>query len=168
MSDLRFAWDLGKARINEEKHGVSFDEATTVFLDEEALLIGDPDHSVDEDRFLLLGLSSRVRLLTVCHCVREPDPHPSDLRAQSDETGAGAIPLEVPTMRTEYDFSKGKKNPYPKRLKRQITIRLDEPTIDYFRGLAEETGVRYQTLINLYLRDCAEKKRRLSMAWRTG
>lgn len=71
MSDLRFAWDLGKARINEEKHGVSFDEATTVFLDEEALLIGDPDHSVDEDRFLLLGLSSRVRLLTVCHCVRE-------------------------------------------------------------------------------------------------
>lgn len=71
-------------------------------------------------------------------------------------------------MRTEYDFSKGKKNPYAKRLKRQITIRLDEPTIDYFRGLAEETGVRYQTLINLYLRDCAEKKRRLSMAWRTG
>ena len=70
-------------------------------------------------------------------------------------------------MRQEYDFSKGKKNPYAKRLKKQITIRLDEPTIDYFRELAEETGVRYQTLINLYLRDCAQRKRRLSMAWRS-
>lgn len=69
-------------------------------------------------------------------------------------------------MRAEYDFSKGKKNPYAKRLKKQITIRLDEPTIDYFRDLAEETGIRYQTLINLYLRDCAEKGRKLSMAWR--
>ncbi len=70
-------------------------------------------------------------------------------------------------MRAEYDFSKGKKNPYAKRLKKQITIRLDEPTIAYFKELAEETGVRYQTLINLYLRDCAASKRRLSMAWQS-
>ena len=70
-------------------------------------------------------------------------------------------------MREEYDFSKGRKNPYAKRLKKQITIRLDEPTIEYFKELAEETGVRYQTLINLYLRDCAASKRRLSMAWRS-
>ncbi len=68
-------------------------------------------------------------------------------------------------MRPEYDFSQGKKNPYAQRLKKQITIRLDEPTIAYFKELAEDTGVRYQTLINLYLRDCAVKKRRLSMAW---
>ncbi len=68
-------------------------------------------------------------------------------------------------MKDEYDFSKGKKNPYAKRLKKQITIRLDEPTIAYFKELAEETGVRYQTLINLYLRDCAASKRKLSMAW---
>ncbi len=70
-------------------------------------------------------------------------------------------------MKAEYDFSKGKKNPYAKRLKKQITIRLDEPTIDYFKELAEETGVRYQTLINLYLRDCAASKRKLSMAWQS-
>ncbi len=70
-------------------------------------------------------------------------------------------------MKAEYDFSQGKKNPYAKRLKKQITIRLDEPTIAYFKELAEETGVRYQTLINLYLRDCAASKRRLSMAWRS-
>ena len=70
-------------------------------------------------------------------------------------------------MRKRYDFSKGKRNPYAKRLKRQITIRLDEPTIDYFKKLAEESGVPYQTLINLYLRDCAESGRTLSMTWQT-
>ena len=68
-------------------------------------------------------------------------------------------------MRAEYDFSEGKKNPYAQRLKKQITIRLDEPTIDYFKELADETGVRYQTLINLYLRDCAARQRKLKMSW---
>ena len=70
-------------------------------------------------------------------------------------------------MRESYDFSKAKKNPYAKRLKKSVTIRLDEATIDYFKELAEETGVPYQTLINLYLRDCAESRKRLSMKWRS-
>ena len=69
-------------------------------------------------------------------------------------------------MRKEYDFSKARKNPYAKRLKKQITIRLDEPTIGYFKNLSEDLGIPYQTLINLYLRDCASKKRKLSMNWR--
>ena len=69
-------------------------------------------------------------------------------------------------MRDEYDFSKGRPNPYAKRLKKRVTIRLDERTIDYFRELSEETGIPYQTLINLYLRDCAASGRRLSMSWR--
>ena len=69
-------------------------------------------------------------------------------------------------MRKEYDFSKAKKNPYAKRLKKQITIRVDEPTIGYFKDLSEELGIPYQTLINLYLRDCASKKRKLSMNWK--
>ncbi len=69
-------------------------------------------------------------------------------------------------MRKEYDFSKAKRNPYAKRLKRQITIRLDESTIGYFKELSEELGIPYQTLINLYLRDCAAKKRRLAMRWK--
>ena len=68
-------------------------------------------------------------------------------------------------MRKEYDFSKAKKNPYARRLKKQITLRIDEPTIEYFRTLSESTGIRYQTLINLYLRDCAVQKRRLAMEW---
>ena len=69
-------------------------------------------------------------------------------------------------MRAEYDFSKAKKNPYAKRQKQRITIRLDGPTVDYFKDLAEETAIPYQTLINLYLRDCAESKRELNLKWR--
>ena len=70
-------------------------------------------------------------------------------------------------MRKEYDFSKvkGRKNPYASKLKKQITIRLDNLTIDYFKELAEETGIKYQTLINLYLRDCALRNRKLAMKW---
>ena len=73
MGKLRFSWDPRKARSNERKHGVTFDEATTVFLDERALLLDDPEAVLDEDRFLLLGLSSFMRLLVVCHCVRQGD-----------------------------------------------------------------------------------------------
>lgn len=69
-------------------------------------------------------------------------------------------------MRKEYDFSKARKNPYAKRLKKQITIRLDEPTVGYFKDLSNELGIPYQTLINLYLRDCASKKRKLAMNWK--
>ena len=68
-------------------------------------------------------------------------------------------------MRAEYDFSGARKNPYAKRLKKRVTIRLDEPTVEYFKGLAEDTGIPYRTLINLYLRDCAESKRELSFEW---
>jgi len=71
-------------------------------------------------------------------------------------------------MRKEYDFSKSKSNPYAKALKRQITIRLDEPTIGYFRQLAKEVGLPYQSLMNLYLRDCAENHRTLRMHWPAG
>jgi len=73
MKDLGFVWDPRKAKENLRKHGVSFEEAQTVFLDDHALLINDPDHSDDEDRFLLLGISSRLRVLVVCHCYRESE-----------------------------------------------------------------------------------------------
>lgn len=68
-------------------------------------------------------------------------------------------------MRDEYDFSNAKKNPYVKKLKRQITINLDTSTIDYFKSESENSGIPYQTLINLYLRDCADNNRRLQMTW---
>ena len=70
MSTLRFEWDDRKAATNLKKHGVSFEEAKTVFFDERAKLIDDPDHSEDEERFVLLGMSSALRILLVCHCYR--------------------------------------------------------------------------------------------------
>lgn len=73
MSDLRFEWDSRKASVNLKKHGVSFQEAKSAFLDENARVMPDPEHSHDEDRFVLLGLSTRIRLLVVCHCYREGD-----------------------------------------------------------------------------------------------
>ena len=69
-------------------------------------------------------------------------------------------------MRKHYDFSKAKPNPYARRLKQQVTIRLDQDTIGYFKNLSEETGIPYQTLINLYLRECASSGKKLSLAWR--
>jgi uncharacterized protein len=74
MDDITFTWDPAKNKSNTRKHGVSFDEAQTVFLDESAQLIDDPDHSsIEEDRFILLGLSASLRMLVVCHCYRESD-----------------------------------------------------------------------------------------------
>lgn len=70
MSTLRFEWDERKAAANQHRHGVSFEGARTVFFDERARLIDDPDHSEGEERFILLGLSSTLRLLVVCHCYR--------------------------------------------------------------------------------------------------
>ena len=69
-------------------------------------------------------------------------------------------------MRDEYDFSKARKNPYATQLKKSITIRLDEGSVAYFKGISEEVGIPYQTLINLYLRDCASSHRKLNLHWK--
>ena len=68
-------------------------------------------------------------------------------------------------MRKQYDFSKSVKNPYAKDLKKQVTLRLGIDVIEYFKGLAQETGIPYQNLINLYLRDCAQSRKKLIMNW---
>ena len=68
-------------------------------------------------------------------------------------------------MKKEYDFSKSKKNPYSKKLKSQITIRLDKETIEYFKNLSTENGIPYQNLINLYLSDCAKHNKKLNLNW---
>ena len=76
------------------------------------------------------------------------------------------VPVQkVMMMRDEYDFSEAKPNPYAKALKSQVTIRLDKPTIEYFKKLSEEVGVPYQSLINLYLRDCAISEKKLELKW---
>jgi uncharacterized protein (DUF4415 family) len=69
-------------------------------------------------------------------------------------------------MRKEYDFSNARKNPYAAQLKKQVTIRLDEEAINYFKSISEEVGIPYQSLINLYLRDCAANHKKLNLSWR--
>ena len=69
-------------------------------------------------------------------------------------------------MRKEYDFSAAGKNPYASQLKKQITIRLDEESINYFKAISEQVGIPYQSLINLYLRDCAASHRKLNLSWK--
>lgn len=71
MDELHFEWDQNKNDTNLKKHNISFEEAQTVFLDEHALLIDDPDHSQEEERFILLGFSLQAKLLVVCHCYRQ-------------------------------------------------------------------------------------------------
>ena len=68
-------------------------------------------------------------------------------------------------MRDDYDFSNGIKNPYADKLKKQITIRLDDEVINYFKNMAEETGMPYQNIINYYLKDCVKEKRELKISW---
>jgi hypothetical protein len=85
---IHFAWDEAKNRQNIRRHRVSFEEARSVFFDENARLINDPDHSMDEDRFIMLGISQRMRLLLVCHCYREDDEQIRIISARK------ALPLE--------------------------------------------------------------------------
>ncbi len=73
MKDLIFEWGEGKSRANRRKHGVSFEEARSAFLDENARVLPDDEHSEDEERFLLLGISTSLRILVVCHCYRRKD-----------------------------------------------------------------------------------------------
>ena len=102
MDMIKFEWDENKNRTNQNKHGISFTEAQTVFYDDEALVIDDPEHSEEEERFIILGLS---------------------------------------------------------------TINIDSDAIDYFKKQSESAGIPYQTLINLYLKDCAQNGRQLKISW---
>ena len=87
MDEIRFAWDPAKASANLRKHGVSFEEAETVFADDNALLLDDPGHSVDEERAILLGLSARLRVVVVCHTLRDDG---RTIRIISGRKGPGA------------------------------------------------------------------------------
>ncbi len=87
-----FDWDENKNRINQEKHGIDFDEASTVFFDERAILFDDPEHSENEERFILLGMSENANVCIVCHCYRESDTAIRIISARkSDKKGGNDI-----------------------------------------------------------------------------
>jgi len=137
MEYINFEWDENKNRINKAKHGIDFEEAATVFYDEMAIVIGDTEHSGEEDR--LKQAQVKRNSITIF------------------ERGV--------SMKEEYDFSNGVRNPYVKKLKKQITINIDNDTVDFFKEQSKESGIPYQTLINLYLSDCAKHKKQLQISW---
>ena len=159
MNSVSFSWDDLKNIANQKKHRVSFEEAQSIFFDEHAIEYYDPDHSESEDRFLMLGLSYQVRVLVVSYTLRKDG---TEIRIISAK-----IIFRRKIMRKEYDFSKmkGRKNPYAKRLKKQVTIRLGVDIIEHFKRMSEDTGIPYQNLINLYLRDCVQSSRKISIKW---
>jgi len=157
---LQFHWDERKNRGNRTKHGVWFEEAESVFQDPHTRLFYDPEHSQEEERFLLLGVSSAARVLVVVYCYGDSE----DLIGLFPR---GRRPRRrFNFMKKEYDFSKLKevKNPYAGK-KKAVGINLSPAVVDYFKGLAEETGLPYQKLIDLYLLDCAKKRKKLTMRW---
>jgi uncharacterized DUF497 family protein len=157
---IGFDWDESKNRANRRKHGIWFEEARSAFEDPRALLVSDTEHSEDEERVALLGVTAASRLIVVVHCYREGAPScesfPRDKRATRRRL----------FMKKEYDFSKTKqlKNPYLGK-KMAVGINLSPEVIDYFKELAMETKIPYQKLIDLYLLDCAKKRKKLTLRW---
>lgn len=141
MKDIRFEWDDNKAAINEAKHHITFSEASIVFADENAILFDDPNHSQEEE---------------------PPEKQPRMKQLNTTKLTKGGKSMEK-----EYDIEKlnPRKNPYAKRVKKQITINIDGDTIDFFKAKSEKCGIPYQTLINLYLSDCKEQNRELELKW---
>jgi len=92
--------------------------------------------------------------------------HSNHIGEEGKQNGEKSIRATENNMKKNYDFSKAVKNPYAKRLKRQLTIRLDHDTIEYFQKMSEELSIPYQTLINMYLRECAVTGKRLRLHWK--
>ena len=166
MISLQFEWEPRKASANLKKHGVSFEEAKSVFLWWKCqahwrsrsfrgwrafyLIRFKPFSSSDSG----LSLPSKWRQ---CYSYY--------FGSQGNAQWVKSL-LKVPAMRKEYDFSKARKNPYASMLKKPITIRLDEDSVTYFKAVSQEVGIPYQSLINLYLRDCATSHKKLNLSWK--
>lgn len=167
MDTLRFEWDENKNAINRKKHKISFEEAQTVFYDEAALLI--------DDRALRGGgpvYYSRPEQagkyacgLSLLQSTRRRHTHHLCQKGNQNRSHAIQPVKEASPMKAEYDFSNARKNPYAKKLKKQVTINLDIDAIDFFKTQAAASGIPYQTLINLYLSDCAAQGKTLRLTW---
>ena len=168
METVKFEWDPNKNEINKKKHGLSFETAREVFYDEFAILFDDPDHSDEEDRFLIIGETKTEQICIVSHCYRDNENVVRIISARRATRAEQRTYLDGgDCMRDEYNIRElnPRKNPYASGLKKQITINIDGSTIDYFKSMAVTKGIPYQTLINLYLRDCADNHRKIQMSW---
>ena len=110
MTNLIFEWDEQKNKINKEKHKISFEEAETAFYDEYAIVIDDPDHSQEEDRFIILGLSTKANLLVVCHCYRASDTVIRIISARKANLHYIPAKTNIDTIESKLNFSLGVKS----------------------------------------------------------
>ena len=164
MTGITFTWDERKNRINQQKHGVSFLEAQTVFYDKLARLIGDPDHSQDEELRVmrsmptsrLFGSFPRERPQKRSNANLHTMTYNRNKRREGETLIFSHCDLLRWQMRTEYDFSQSRPNPYMKDLpKQEVVLLLEEETFNYFNALSQRVGIPYQQLMTLYLQDCA-------------
>ena len=168
MNYIRFIWDGNKNELNKAKHKLSFEEAKEVFEDENGILFDDPDHSYEEDRFLIIGSIKSSKICIVSHCYKDSE---NVIRINISKRGNKErkenIFGGVSAMREEYDINNlnPRKNPYAKKVKKQITINISTEAIEYFKSQSAKNGIPYQTLIDLYLVDCANNKKTLNLSW---
>ena len=169
-SYIDFEWDDRKAEANELKHGVTFESASEVFSDPHALFLPDKKHSDYEERFFLIGMDLSPmfsRFATASDAAGRSSG--SSLPGDRPRTRRGSIggaemsrAYEDIDMPEEIDFSEAVKNPYVGKVRRRVTINIDGDTVDYFKEESRRTGVPYQTIINLYLGQCAKEGKRLA------
>jgi uncharacterized DUF497 family protein len=159
---MQFEWDPSKAQSNVRKHGVTLDEAATVFDDPYARIIDDPDHSVVEERFIILGMSMRARARRLAlHERLEWQGGSHHIGKKGNQKGSPRS-IGGTSMRSEYDFSGSVENPYVRKPHSQVTMNLDDDVISYFKRQAADTGIPYQRLINLYLSQCVSEGKKLA------
>ena len=160
---LSVRWGPNKNATNIEKHGIAFEGASTVFDDVFVRVISDPDHSDNEDRFIILGVSVKANVLIVCHRLRQSghqsESYPHEKQQRRKNRRIGGI-----DMRAEYDFENSQINPYKKAPREKITIQLNVDVIDYFKAESVRTGIPYQNIINFYLTDCAREGKHLTFS----
>ena len=132
----------------------------------------DPNHYEEKNRFLIIGMPDRKGVCIVSHCYRGEDEKKSEPYLQGKQRKQNKVfamnnHFGGEIMREEYDIANLnlRKNPYAKTNKKQVTINLDENVIEYFKNQSEAAGIPYQTLINLYLRDCMKNNRHPEVIW---
>ena len=173
MEDLRFEWDEKKNEINIKKHGVSFEEASTSFYDDLAIVIPDEKHSEEEERFTLIGKSESNRVLYVSHCervggiirlisARKALNREVKEYLRREKMGKVLEDEEMPELTSE-DFKKAVRNPYAQYFREKDSLIVPDKAVEYFIKQATETGTDWRTLANFYLMDVVKNGKKIKI-----
>ena len=157
---MKFEWDENKNNINKIKHGISFQDAETVFDDDNAIILFDEQHSDSEDRFIIIGRDSIFRELTVCHCYRKQESIIRIISARKATKTESKLYKGGGTMKDEYtaaDFVNSVKNPYFSKLNRKAEVAVRHELYKVFSEIGEKNGVEAEVIMSRCLADYAKK-----------